>query len=55
LRLPCPSDAQILAFCRGGALDIEGESQFLREQTSAYLVDGMLLAGLERRAGAAGV
>lgn len=55
LGLPCPSDGEILALSRGGALPehVEGESRFLREKISAYLVNGMLLAGLEGRAAAA--
>lgn len=55
LGLPCPSDAEILAFSRGGPLPehLEGESRCLREKISAYLVNGMLLAGLEGRAAAA--
>ena len=50
LCLPCPSDAEILAFSRGGALDVDSESQFLREKISQYLVDGLTLEGLKRRA-----
>ncbi len=52
LGLPCPSDAEILAFSRGGALPehVDSQSQFLRERISQYLVDGLTLEGLKRRA-----
>lgn len=56
LGLPCPSDAEILAFSRGGAFPeyVDSESQFLREKITAYLVNGMLLEGLERQAAVPG-
>lgn len=49
LGFACPSDAEILRF-RGEPFDVENESKHLRERISQYLVDGMLIAGLERRA-----
>jgi hypothetical protein len=54
--LPCPSDAEVLGV-RGAPADaaaVESEAQFLREKISGYLVQGMLLDGLQRRAAAGG-
>jgi hypothetical protein len=48
-----PSDAEILRF-RGEPFDVESESRLLRERISEYLVNGMMVAGLERRAADAG-
>jgi len=52
LGLPCPSDAEVLRF-RGVPDDpdsVDNDAGFLREKISAYLVDGMTLEGLSRRA-----
>ena len=52
LNLPCPSDAEILAYSTHGAPlpeNVEMESQHLRERITAYLVDGMHLAGKRRQ------
>lgn len=52
LGLPCPSDAEVLRF-RGVPGDpdaVDNDGRFLREKITAYLLDGMLLDGLERRA-----
>lgn len=52
--LPCPSDAEVLRRC-GAPEDpasLDGEAQFLREKISGYVVQGMLLDGLQRRAAA---
>lgn len=53
--LPCPSDAEILSCSAYGPPlpdNVERESQHLRERITAYLVDGMLLAGQRRGASA---
>jgi hypothetical protein len=53
--LPCPSDAEILACSAYGPPlpdNVEMESQHLRERITAYLVDGMVLAGQRRRTSA---
>jgi hypothetical protein len=50
--LPCPSDAEILACSAYGAPlpeNVEMQSQHLRERITAYLVDGMQLAGQRRQ------
>jgi hypothetical protein len=52
LNLPCPPDAEILAYSAHGAPlpeNVEMESQHLRERITAYLVDGMRLAGQRRQ------
>jgi hypothetical protein len=52
LNLPCPSDAEILAYSAYGAPlpeNVEMESRHLRERITAYLVDGMRLAGQRRQ------
>lgn len=52
--LCCPSDAEVLRLC--GAPDdpdpLDSEAQFLRAKISGYVVQGMLLDGLQRRAAA---
>ncbi|HET7499943.1 MAG TPA: hypothetical protein VFK02_03045 [Kofleriaceae bacterium] len=50
--LPCPSDAEILSCSAYGPPhpdNVESESQHLRERITAYLIDGMVLAGQHRR------
>lgn len=50
--LPCPSDAEILACSAYGAPlpeTVAMQSQHLRERITAYLVDGMQLAGQRRQ------
>jgi len=52
LNLPCPSDAEILSYSAHGAPlpeHVAQESQHLRERITAYLVDGMYVAGQRRQ------
>ena len=52
LNLPCPSDAEVLAYSGFGRLvpdDVEMHSLHLRERIAEYLVEGAFVVGTRRQ------